>query len=54
MIYDEIVKKLGVDPVREPAPSFISSFPPLSPELKQAVDRLDSKTLSEMAEQEKM
>jgi hypothetical protein len=54
VIYDELVKELGIDPVRNPTPSFISSIPPLSKEQQQAVDKLDSKVLSEVAEKENM
>ena len=51
MIYDDIVKQTGIDPL---APQTFEQYPPLSAEQQKLVDRLDPKVLGKVAESQEM
>jgi len=51
MIYDEMVKKTGIDPL---APQVIKQLPPLSAEQQKLVDRIDPRILGQVAESQEM
>ena len=51
MIYDEMVKKTGLDPLA-PKSYYFPSVPPLSAEQQKAVDKHDLKKISKTVEQD--
>jgi hypothetical protein len=51
MIYDEIAKKTGMDPLA-PKSYYFPSLPPLSAEQQKAVDKHDLKKISKAIEQD--
>jgi hypothetical protein len=50
VIYDEVVKKTGVDPLA-PKSYYFPSIPPLSAEQQKLVDNVDLKKQSKLHEQ---
>ena len=51
MIYDEMVKKTGLDPLA-PKSYYFPSVPPLSAEQQKSVDKHDLKKISKTVEQD--
>lgn len=51
MIYDEMVKQTGLDPL---APKIVQQLPPLSAEQQKLVDRIDPRILGQVAESQEM
>jgi len=51
MIYDEIAKKTGLDPLA-PKSYYFPSLPPLSAEQQKAVDKHDLKKIGKSIEQD--